>query len=146
MLAFITKLVAQIAMIRWLFKVGGLVLLLPLAAILKAIGLPILLVLLVIGAPIIILLFLFGLPIFAVLAVGGVLIGFVGMLLMLGFAAVKFAIFVVLPIWLMWKVACWALRGVSRRDGGSDTPPTTTEPVDPIDPGTPPDLGTDPAI
>jgi len=77
MLAFITRLVAQLAMIRWLFKLGGLALLLPIAAILKVIGLPILLILLVIGAPIIILLFLFGLPIFAVMAVGGVLIGFV---------------------------------------------------------------------
>ena len=147
MIAFIARLVAQLAMIRWLFKLGGLALLLPLAALLKAIGLPVLLVLMVIGAPILILLFLFGLPVIAVLGVGGLLIGLVGMLLVLGFAALKFAIFVVLPIWLMWKVACWAWRGISRRgDGGSDTPPTTTEPVEPIDPGTPPDLGTDPGI
>jgi hypothetical protein len=148
MLAFIAKLVAQLAMVRWLFKLGGLALLLPLAALLKAIGLPVLLILLVVGAPILILLLLFGLPIFAVMAVGGVLIGLVAMLLMLGLAALKFAIFVVLPIWLMWKVACWAWRGISRRrDGGNDTPPpTTTEPVEPIDPGTPPNLGTDPAI
>ncbi|HEY4133309.1 MAG TPA: hypothetical protein VGM50_22010 [Gemmatimonadaceae bacterium] len=145
MLAFITKLVAQIAMIRWLFKLGGLVLLLPIAAMLKAIGLPVLIVLLVIGAPILILLFLFGLPIFAVLAVGSLLIGFVAMLLMLGVAALKFALFVVLPIWLIWKLGCWAWRGMSRRDGG-DTPPSTTEPVDPIDPGTPPNFGTDPAM
>jgi hypothetical protein len=147
MLAFIAKLVAQLAMIRWLFKLGGLALLLPLAALLKAIGLPVLLVLLVVGAPVLILLFLFGLPIFGVLAVGGVLIGLVAMLLVLGFATLKFAIFVVLPIWLMWKLACWAWRGLRRGDGGSDTPPpTTTEPVEPIDPGTPPDLGADPGI
>jgi hypothetical protein len=147
MLAFIARLVAQIAMIRWLFKLGGLALLLPIAALLKAIGLPILLVLLVVGAPIIILLFLFGLPIFAVMAVGGVLIGFVAMLLMLGVAALKFAIFVVLPIWLMYKVACWLWRGTFGRRGRDDTPPpTTTEPVEPIDPGTPPDLGADPGL
>ena len=71
MLAFITRLVAQLAMIRWLFKLGGLALLIPLAALLKTIGLPVLLVLMVVGAPILALLFLFGLPIFAVLAVGG---------------------------------------------------------------------------
>lgn len=147
MLAFITKLVAQIAMIRWLFKLGGLALLLPIAAILKVIGLPILLILLVIGAPILILLFLFGLPIFAVMAVGGVLIGFVAMLLMLGVATLKFAIFVVLPIWLMWKVACWLWRGTFGGRGRDDTPPpTTTEPVEPIDPGTPPDFGADPGL
>jgi hypothetical protein len=149
MLAFITRLVAQLAMIRWLFKLGGLALLLPLAALLKVIGLPLLLILLVVGAPIMILLFLFGLPIFAVLAIGGLAVGLVAMLLVLGFAALKFAIFVVLPIWLMWKLACWAWRGMSRKRGGDNPPPppaSTSEPVEPIDPGTPPDLGTDPAI
>jgi hypothetical protein len=148
MLAFLTKLVAQLAMIRWLFKLGGLALLLPLAALLKVIGLPILLILMVIGAPILILLFLFGLPIFAVLAVGGLLIGLVVMLLTIGVAALKFAIFVVLPIWLMWKLACWVWKGTfgRRKPGGDTPPPTTTEPVEPIDPGTPPNLGTDPAI
>ena len=148
MLAFITKLVAQIAMIRWLFKLGGLALLLPLAAILKVIGLPLLLILGVVGAPILILLFLFGLPIFAVLAVGGLLIGLLAMALMIGLAAVKFAIFVVLPIWLMWMLVKWAwCNTIGRRNGGDDaSPPTTTEPVEPIDPGTPPNLGTDPAM
>jgi hypothetical protein len=137
MLAFITKLVAQLAMIRWLFKLGGLALLLPIAAILKVIGLPVLLILLVVGAPILILLLLFGLPIFAVMAVGGVLIGLVAMLLTLGVAALKFAIFVVLPIWLTWKVVSWLWRGTFGRKPGGDAPPppTTTEPVDPIDPG-----------
>ena len=144
MLAFIARLVAQLAMIRWLFKLGGLALLLPVAALLKAIGLPVLLVLMVIGAPILILLFLFGLPIFAVLAVGGVLIGLFAMLLMLGLAALKFAIFVVLPIWLIWKVGCWIWKRTFGRRGGDTPPPTTTEPVDPIDLGTPPDL--DPGI
>jgi hypothetical protein len=145
MLAFITRLVAQLAMIRWLFKLGGLALLLPIAALLKVIGLPILLILLVVGAPILILLFLFGLPIFAVLAVGGLLIGLVVMLLTLGLATLKFAIFVVLPIWLMWKVACWAWKGTfgRRRGGDNPPPPTTTEPVEPIDPGTPPNVGAD---
>jgi hypothetical protein len=148
MLAFITKLVAQLAMIRWLFKLGGLALLLPLAALLKVIGLPILLILMVVGAPILILLVLFGLPIFAVLAVGGLLIGLVVMLLTLGMAALKFAIFVVLPIWLIWKVGCWLWNAAfgRRKPGGDNPPPTTTEPVEPIDPGTPPNLGTDPAI
>jgi hypothetical protein len=136
-------------MIRWLFKLGGLALLLPLAAILKVIGLPLLLILGVVGAPVLILLFLFGLPIFAVLAVGGLLIGLLAMALVIGLAAVKFAIFVVLPIWLIWKLVSWAwCSTIGRRIDGDDTPPstTTTEPVEPIDPGTPPNLGTDPAI
>lgn len=141
MLALITRLVMQLAAIRWFFKLGWVALLLPIAALLKAIGIPLLLVMLVIGFPIIILLFLFGLPIFAVLLVGGLIIGFLGMVLTIGIAAIKFAIFVVLPIYLMWKLACWLYRGVFRRGGDSGT-----EPVEPIDPGTPPDLGTDPAV
>jgi hypothetical protein len=142
MLAFISRLVMQLAAIRWLFKLGGLALLLPIAALLKVIGIPLLLVLMVVGLPILILLFLFGLPIFAVFIVGSMIIGLIGMVLTIGIAVLKFALFVVLPIWLMWKVACWIFRGFGRgRDRGSDT-----EPVEPIDPGTPPDVGTDPAI
>lgn len=144
MLAFISRLVVQLAAVRWLFKLGGLALLLPLAAILKVVGIPLLLVLMVIGAPVIALLFLFGLPIFAVLAVGGLIIGLFGMVLTIGIAAIKFAIFVVLPIWLMWKLASWLFRSVFGRGGdagGDATPPAAaTEPVDPIDLGTPPDI------
>lgn len=136
MLAFISRLVMQLAAIRWLFKLGGLALLLPLAALLKVIGIPLLLILMVIGLPILILLFLFGLPIFLVMIFGGLLIGFIGMLLTIGIAALKFAIFVVLPIWLCWKVVSWLFCRVFRRRGGDG--PTTTEPVEPIDPGTPP--------
>src|SRR3954471_7946079 len=115
MLAFISRLVMQLAAIRWLFKLGGLALLLPIAAILKVIGIPLLLILMVLGLPIIILLFLFGLPIIAVVMVGGLLIGFLGMVLTIGLAAVKFAIFVVLPIWLVFKLGSWLLRSVFHR-------------------------------
>ena len=145
MLAFISRLVMQLAAIRWLFKLGGLALLLPIAALLKVVGIPLLLILCVIGFPVLALLFLFGLPIFAVLAVGGLIIGLLGMVLTIGVAALKFAIFVVLPIWLMWKVVSWLFRAVFRR-GNDRTPPSDSEPVEPIDPGTPPDLSTDPGL
>jgi hypothetical protein len=136
MLAFISRLVLKLAAVRWLFKLSGLALLLPFAFLLKVVGIPLLLIMLVLGFPILILLFLFGLPIFAVLAVGGLLMGLIGTVLTVGVAALKIAIFVVLPIWLMWKLAStlfgWACK---RGDTGGDssTPPTTTEPVDPID-------------
>ena len=146
-------LVLRIAAIRWLFKLGGLALLLPIAALLKVVGLPILLILGVIGFPVLILLFLFGLPIFAVLLVGGAIMGLMGMVLMIGVAALRFAVLVVLPLWLMWKVASWLACSVfgRRKRGNGDTgdtggSTTTTEPVDPIDLGTPPDAGIDPAI
>jgi hypothetical protein len=38
----------------------------------------------------------------------------------LGIIALKFFLFVVLPIWLAWKVASWAL---GRRDGGERRTP-----------------------
>lgn len=144
MLAFISRLVLQLAAIRWVFKLGGLALLLPLAAILKVVGIPLLLILCVIGFPVLALLFLFGLPIFAVLALGGLIIGLLGVVLTIGVAALKIALFVVLPIWLIWKVASWLFGALFGR-GRNGTPPSDSEPVEPIDPGTPPDLGTDPA-
>jgi hypothetical protein len=153
MLAFISRLVLQLAAVRWLFKLGGLALFLPIALLLKAIGLPLLIVMMIVGAPVLILLLLFGLPIFAVVALGGVLIGLMATVLMVGLAALKFAVVVVLPVWLMWKIGCWLWRATFGRDRGGDRggdggspPATTTEPVEPIDPGTPPDVSADPVI
>ena len=136
-------LVLRIAAIRWLFKLGGLAFLLPLALLLKTIGLPILMVLAVLAIPVLLLLFLFGLPIFLVLIVGSMLMGLIGTVLTIGVAALKIGLFVVLPIWLMWtlgkKMWSWG-----KKKGGDDTsasdsaPPSssgpTTGPVnDPID-------------
>jgi hypothetical protein len=141
MLAFISRLVLKLAAVRWLFKLSGLALLLPFAFLLKVVGIPLLLVLMVVGMPILILLFLFGLPIFAVLAVGGLLMGLIGTVLTIGVAAIKIGIFVVLPIWLMWKLASTVFGWAKRRgrgnggEGGDASPPASdTEPVDPIEP------------
>jgi hypothetical protein len=146
MLAFISRLVLKLAAVRWLFKLSGLALLLPFAFLLKVVGIPLLLVMLVVGLPILMLLFLFGLPIFAVLGLGGLLMGLVATVLTIGVAALKIAIFVVLPIWLVWKLAStiarWMFKGRGdqgdhgdRGNGGTDTPPASDrEPVDPIAP------------
>ncbi|HEY4131536.1 MAG TPA: hypothetical protein VGM50_13035 [Gemmatimonadaceae bacterium] len=130
MLSFISRLVLRIAAIRWVFKLGGLGLLIPIALLLKTIGLPILLVLMVLALPVLALLFLFGLPIFLVVIAGGMLMGFLGMVLTIGIAAIKFGVFVVLPIWLFWRLCCWIFR--QRPRGGDDTPGAGTE-VDPSD-------------
>lgn len=148
MWSVISRLVVKLAALRWLFKLGGLSLLLPIAFLLKVVGIPLLIVLAIVGLPIIMLLFLFGLPIFAVLLVGGLLMGLLGFVLTIGVAAVKIAIFVVLPIWLMWKLFHWLFhRGDGKGDAGGDatptTPPTPSTPTpDPVDTGT----GFDPAI
>lgn len=105
MIASITALVVRLAAIRWAFKtLFGLGVLVPLAMVLKVVGLPVLAVLGVLAMPVLFVLFLFGLPIFLVLIVGAVLLAGLFFLLTLGMMAFKFFLFVVLPIWLVWKL------------------------------------------
>jgi hypothetical protein len=104
-------LVMRLAIVRWLFKILGLGVFLPLALLLKTIGLPVLIVLGVLALPVLFMLFLFGLPIFLVFLAGGLVLGLIFMALSLGLVALKFAVFVVLPIWLVWKLVSWLFRG-----------------------------------
>ena len=116
-------LVVRVAAIRWLFKLGWLGALIPIVMLLKAIGLPVLIVLAIVAIPALFLLLLFGLPIFLVLLFGGMLIGFLGFVLTIGVAAIKFAIFVVLPIWLIWKISSTLFRwAFKRRDDNGQRP------------------------
>jgi hypothetical protein len=132
--------VFQLAAIRWLFKLGGLAFLIPVVLLLKAIGLPVLAVLSIIAIPLLILLFLFGLPIFLVLLAGGAIMGFLSLVVTIGIAALKFGIFVILPIWLIFKLFSWIFR---RGDnGGSST--TTSTPPPPATPSEPPPPHGDP--
>lgn len=122
-------LVLRLAAVRWLFKLGWLGLFMPIAFLLKLIGIPIMAVLSIVALPVLFLLFLFGLPIFLVLTVGGLLMGLIGTAITIGFAALKFFIVVVLPIWLVF-VAVQALYRwtCKRRDGDKPTPPTPPPP------------------
>lgn len=122
-------LVVRVAAIRWFFKLGWLGLLIPIVLVLKTIGLPILAVLSIVALPILFLLVLFGLPIFLVLIFGGLVMGFLGMVLTLGVAALKIGLFVVLPAWLLWKLAC-AIFG---RGKGGDSPSSPVSDVPPPD-------------
>ena len=111
MLGTITALVVRLAAIRWAFKtIVGLGVLVPVAFILKVVGLPVLAVLSVLALPVLFVLFLFGLPIFLVLIVGGTLLGGLFFLLTLGMFAFKIFLFVVLPIWIVWKVVGFLWR------------------------------------
>jgi hypothetical protein len=142
-------LVLRIVAARWLFKLSGLALLLPIAMLLKTIGLPLLGVLGVLAFPILILLFVFGLPIFLVLVVGGLLIGMLGIALTMGLVAIKIGLFIVLPVWLVFKLFSTVCRRSGGKGGeggtnggssktGTSTGPTSSAPADPID-------GVDPA-
>ena len=111
MFASLTALVIRLAAIRWAIKgLVGFGLLVPLAMILKVVGLPILAVLGVVAVPVLVVLFLVGLPIFLVLLLGGLLLGGLFFLLSIGMFAFKIFIFVVLPIWLVWALASWLWR------------------------------------
>lgn len=137
MWAAIRWLVLRLAAVRWLFKLSGLALLLPLAFLLKTIGLPVLAVLSIVGLPILFLLLVFGLPIFMVLVVGGLLMGLFGVVLSIGLAAVKVGLFVVLPIWLIWMVGTKLYRWIF--GGGNGGKPNGGEPATPAAPPEPGD-------
>lgn len=110
MIGTITALVVRLAAIRWAIKtLVGVGVLVPLAFILKLVGLPILVVLGVVAMPVLFVLFLFGLPIFMVLIVGAVLLAGLFFMLTLGMIAFKIFLFVILPIWLVWKIASWLM-------------------------------------
>jgi len=97
-----------------------LLLVVPIAGVLKVVGLPILIVLGVIGAPLFLLLAAIGLPVLLVVGFGGVLLVFVGVLLTLGLLALKIALPIILIVWLVkW------FRG---RKHGPSTPPAEMPP------------------
>ena len=73
----------------------------PLAGILKFIGLPILIVLALVGAPIFLLLSVIGLPALWVVGVGGALMLMVGALLAVGVIAIKIALPIILIVWFV---------------------------------------------
>jgi hypothetical protein len=126
MWSLIKWLAMRLAIVRWIFKVMGMLAFLPIAFMLKAVGLPLMIILAVLALPVLFLLFLFGLPIFLVLAAGGLVMGVLFAALSLGVLALKVGVFVVLPLWLLWRLASWLFRGrngVSRRPdvSGPDT-------------------------
>ena len=117
MWAFAKLWVIRLAALRYGFKLFGLATLLPVAFLLKFIGLPVLMVLLVLGFPVLMFLFILGLPVFLVLLVGGGLLAMLALLLPLGLVVLKVFLFVVVPVWLMVKLFRWVFRR------GRDEPP-----------------------
>jgi len=113
MFASLVSLAARLAAIRWAIKsFVGLGLLVPVAFVLKLVGLPILAVLGVLALPVLIVLFVLGLPIFLVLIVAALVIGGLFFVLSVGMVAFKVFLFVVLPIWLLWTAVSFVRRKV----------------------------------
>lgn len=119
MWALLKSLLGQWALFKVLLKaLGSLAWLLPIAFLLKAIGLPMLVLLAVLALPIFLILALVGLPLMFVLITGIILLAGFFFLLTLGIAVLKIVIPVVLVVWLLrW------LFGNGNRHRGTD--PTT---------------------
>lgn len=118
MFATITSVALRLAAIRWAVKsFVGLGLLVPLAFVLKFVGLPVLIVLGVLAAPVMFVLFLLGLPVFLVLIVAALLMGGLFFVLTIGLVALKIFLFVILPIWLVWTVATFFWRMIRPAPG-----------------------------
>jgi hypothetical protein len=114
--------------------VGGmlatlLLVLVPVAGVLKFVGLPLLIVLGVLGAPIFLLLGVIGLPILFVLAFGGMLLLLVGVVLTLGLLAIKILLPIVLIVWFVR----WILGRTKGTDCGPvEGPPPPEAPLGPV--------------
>ena len=91
-------------------------LMVPIAGVLKVVGLPILIVLGIVGAPLFLLLAAIGLPVLVVVGFGAVLLLLVGLLLTLGLIALKIALPIILIVWLVKWI-------FGRKKNGDLTPP-----------------------
>src|SRR5687768_2867620 len=114
MWALIKGLLLKWAMLKWLLKsLGSLGILVPIALLLKTVGLPLLMVLGVLALPILIMLALFGMPFILVFLIGGALLAILSAVLSFGLLALKIIVPIVLLIWL----AKWIMRSEERRVG-----------------------------
>ena len=122
MWALIKGLILKWAFFKALLKsFRSLAFLLPIAFLLKFIGLPILAVLGIIAAPVLFFLAIIGLPFLLVFVIGGILVAMVFMALSVGLVVLKIALPIILIVWL--------IRWVFGRNGnGGGTNPDEIQP------------------
>src|SRR4029079_18002965 len=102
MWTLIKGLLLKWAMLKWLLKsLGSLGILVPIAFVLKMVGLPVLMVLAVLALPILIMLALFGMPFILVFMLGGALLAILSAVLSFGLMALKIVLPIVLVVWLV---------------------------------------------
>lgn len=110
--SLLTKWALIKVILRALARLGWLV---PIAFVLKAVGIPLLLMIALLGLPIFIVLALFGLPGILVLLVGGLLLVGLFALLALGITVLKIALPILVVVWLVR----WLMRS-GKKDEGTD--------------------------
>jgi hypothetical protein len=102
MWSLITSLLAKVALLKLLLKtLGSLGWLLPIAFVLKLVGLPVLIVLAILAAPIFIILAIIGLPIMFVIIAGVLLLVGFFFILSMGLLVLKIAIPILIVYWLI---------------------------------------------
>ena len=89
---------------------GSLLLLLPLAGLLKLVGLPLLMLLGILAAPLLLVLFVIGLPVILVILTGGVLLAITGAVVAMGMLALKIALVVCAVVLLVRAVRAMLRR------------------------------------
>jgi hypothetical protein len=102
MWSLITSLLAKLALLKLLLKtLGSLGWLVPIAFVLKLVGLPVLIVLAILAAPIFIILAIIGLPIMFVIVAGVMLLVGFFFILSMGLLVLKIAIPILIVYWLI---------------------------------------------
>lgn len=118
MWALIKYLITRIALLRWLFgALGSLGILVPILALLKAIGLPLLIIMGIVAIPVLIVLLVIGLPIFLVLICGAILMAIAYAILTAGMVVLKPLLVVGIPLFIVGYGLWWLAFG-RRRDTG----------------------------
>lgn len=122
MWVLLKSLLAKWAIVKLVLKAfGSLGWLLPLAFVLKALGLPFLIMLAVLALPLLLVLALIGLPLLLVVVLGGAMVSFTLWIVSIGVVALKIAI----PLLLIF----WLLRWMTRRgDDPEHVPPSSVSP------------------
>jgi hypothetical protein len=124
MWSIVKAILMKFGVLRGLFAVlGSLAAVLPIAlALIKLLGWPIVIVMLVVGLPLLLVLLVLGFPVIAVLGIAGIVLGVIFAVITLGIIALKFCLFVVLPVWIAWRVAKWAFGKGRGGQRPSETP------------------------
>jgi hypothetical protein len=89
------------ALLALLKSLGSLGIFLPIALLLKALGLKTLIILAILALPILIVLLILGLPLLLVFFMGSLLLGLIGSALSVGFAVLKIVLPIVLVVWVI---------------------------------------------
>jgi hypothetical protein len=113
MIGLLSSLLVKVVALRALLTLIGSVLVAVPAGllILKVVALPLLAVLAIVGLPLLFAIALLGFPFFLVFAIGGVALAVLAGVVMFGLVALKLFLFVVLPVWIVFRLARWIARG-----------------------------------